>query len=327
MTTALVAYHGHCFDGVSSAAVVTRLIGSLTPGSLQFEYRGLHHQPGGSFVPDEVLSGDLNAVVDFRYTMHPKLDYWFDHHQSGLVGDEERAHFESDQSGHKAFDPSYGSCCKFIADVAARRFGLEFPELKEVIEAAHLVDTAGYTNAEEAVSLTSPAAMISTVLEVYGHDRFASPRIARLAQGEALADIAAERELQRLLAPLRKQHERTCAYIRDHATMNADVAFFDLTAQGSDRYNRFIPYKLFPQARYAVGVSLGYSRSKVSVSYNPWTDSPRTHNIANLCSRFGGGGHAAVGAVSLSPGEVERARAIAGHIAAELAQEPADDAD
>jgi len=42
------------------------------------------------------------------------------------------------------------------------------------------------------------------------------------------------------------------------------------------------------------------------------------HNLASICERYGGGGHARVGAISLSPGELDRAREIAADIVAEL---------
>jgi nanoRNase/pAp phosphatase (c-di-AMP/oligoRNAs hydrolase) len=45
---------------------------------------------------------------------------------------------------------------------------------------------------------------------------------------------------------------------------------------------------------------------------------PRTHNIAKICERYGGGGHAVVGAVSFKPEEVEEARAAVKEIVAEL---------
>ncbi len=42
------------------------------------------------------------------------------------------------------------------------------------------------------------------------------------------------------------------------------------------------------------------------------------HNLASICERYGGGGHARVGAISLAPGEVEQARKIAVEIVEEL---------
>jgi hypothetical protein len=75
---------------------------------------------------------------------------------------------------------------------------------------------------------------------------------------------------------------------------------------------------LFPGCRYTVGLTGGASRVKISVGSNPWPPTPRTHNIAAICERYGGGGHPVVGAVSLPPGDVDRARTIAREIVAEL---------
>ncbi len=60
----------------------------------------------------------------------------------------------------------------------------------------------------------------------------------------------------------------------------------------------------------------------MSVGSNPWARPPRAHDISKLCERYGGGGHAVVGAVSLPPGRVADARRIAAEIAAALRTEP-----
>jgi nanoRNase/pAp phosphatase (c-di-AMP/oligoRNAs hydrolase) len=65
-------------------------------------------------------------------------------------------------------------------------------------------------------------------------------------------------------------------------------------------------------------VSPSSFRTKISVGSNPWTPEEPKHNLATICERYGGGGHARVGAISLSPGELDRARAIAAEIVAEL---------
>jgi nanoRNase/pAp phosphatase (c-di-AMP/oligoRNAs hydrolase) len=46
---------------------------------------------------------------------------------------------------------------------------------------------------------------------------------------------------------------------------------------------------------------------KISVGVNPWTKTPRRHDIGELCARYGGGGHAVVGGVTLRGDEVARA--------------------
>jgi hypothetical protein len=314
----VVGYHGHCFDGMASAALLTRVMEHVEAVPLHMRYLGLDHQPGGSHVPEAILTGEINAVVDFRYSTSDKLSWWFDHHLSGLVGEIERAHFAQDQSGRKFYDANYGSCCKLIADVARARFGLDLSDLSDLIGWADLIDTASFTNAQMAVELREPALQLMSVVEVHGDDAFLAPRIERLARGTSIDEIAAEPAVQSRFVPLLEQHRITCESVRQRATSTAGVIYFDLAGSGEDRYNKFIPYWLFPESRYCVAVTSGRSRAKVSVGSNPWAPVPRTHNIAAICARYGGGGHEVVGAVSLRADEVERARTIAAEIVSEL---------
>ncbi len=157
-----------------------------------------------------------------------------------------------------------------------------------------------------------------TGIEADGDDAFLAPRIARLARGVPLAEVAEDARVQALFAPLHELQQRTRTQIEARATCEGGVVAFDLIGHGDDRYNKFIPYALFPEARYCVAVTAGRSRSKVSVGSNPWSKIPRTHDIARICARYGGGGHEVVGAVSLKPDEHERARQIAREIVATL---------
>lgn len=317
---ALVAYHGRCFDGMCSAAAVSRLLEAVEGPNLTFEYRGLDHQPGGSFVPPEILTGDLNAVVDFRYSASPKLSWWFDHHHTGIVGDEERASFERERTrgGHVFFEPAYGSCCKLIADVATQQLGLDFSSLAEMVRWADIIDTASFADARSAVELREPALQLMTVIEAHGSDSFLAPRIVELRDGASLDDVATSNVVRELFAPLFEQHERTIELIKQRARCSDGVVEFDLIGSGDDRYNKFIPYFLHPEARYCVAVTAGPKRTKISVGSNPWSAVPRTHDISELCARYGGGGHPVVGAVSLPSDAADRARVIAAEIAAAL---------
>lgn len=319
----VVGYHGHCFDGMCSAAAVTRLLRSVESEPLEFTYRSLDHQPGGSHVPEEILAGDLNAVVDFRYSMSAKLNWWFDHHVTGVVGDAERAHLQHDTSGKKFYDPSCGSCCKLIASVAESTFGVSMQAMAETVRWADVIDTAGFPDARTAVALAEPALQLMSVIEAHGNDAFLAPRIQLLADGASLADLAVAASVQALFQPLLREHLDTRGAIQAQAKLRDGVVSFDLVGSGRERFNKFIAYELFPDARYTVSVTASDRRVKVSVGSNPWASRPRTHDIAALCARYGGGGHPVVGAVSLAAGEVERARVIAAEIAAALA-EPGD---
>jgi hypothetical protein len=137
-------------------------------------------------------------------------------------------------------------------------------------------------------------------------------------QRRQLAEIVAEPEIQALYAPLYQRHVESIDLIRDRARQDLGVVFFDLAGHDVEGYNKFIPYYLFPTSTYTVSVSPSSFRTKISVGSNPWTPVEPTHNLASICERYGGGGHARVGAISLAPGELDQARKIAAEIVAEL---------
>ncbi len=79
-----------------------------------------------------------------------------------------------------------------------------------------------------------------------------------------------------------------------------------------------MPYYLHPESIYSVGLSKSSFRVKVSVGSNPWAPSEPTVNLAKVCERYGGGGHARVGAISFGVNEEEAARKAAREIVKEL---------
>ena len=95
-----VLYHGHCFDGVASAATFTRFYKERIHPDADVAYAGLLHRPGNLF-DVEMFDGDENAIVDFKYSPSQKLTWWFDHHQSAFLRPEDEAHFRADTSGKK----------------------------------------------------------------------------------------------------------------------------------------------------------------------------------------------------------------------------------
>jgi nanoRNase/pAp phosphatase (c-di-AMP/oligoRNAs hydrolase) len=134
----------------------------------------------------------------------------------------------------------------------------------------------------------------------------------------SLEEVAQSEEVQTRFRPILQQHLETLEAIRRKAKAANGVIQFDLVDEGYEGFNKFIPYYLHPETTYSVALTRGAHRTKISVGSNPWAPKPRTHNIAKICERYGGGGHAVVGAVSFKPEEVEEARAAVKEIVAEL---------
>ena len=311
-----ILYHGHCFDGVASATVFTRFYKSRVNPAANVEYTSLLHRPGALF-DEEMFDGDENAIVDFKYSTSEHLTWWFDHHQSAFLTPEDEAHYARDQSGKKFLDATRKSCTEFIADVARSRFGFEDAGLATLVHWAHIIDGALYESAAQCVELAAPVLQLMQVIESDPDDEFIEWIIRALVE-RSLDEVATSDEVQRRFRPILARHRETLETIRRKAGYANGVVQFDLVDEGFEGFNKFIPYYLHPETTYSVALTRGPQRTKISVGSNPWAPRPRTHNIASICERYGGGGHAVVGAVSFAPDEVEKGRAAMREIVAEL---------
>jgi nanoRNase/pAp phosphatase (c-di-AMP/oligoRNAs hydrolase) len=313
---ARVLYHDHCFDGAASSAFVTRFLREKFYTNAKFFYRGLAHRADQLFEED-YFDGDVNIIVDFKYSPDPRLTWWFDHHQSAFLSPEDAEHFRHDTSGRKMFDPSYRSCTKFIATIARERFGYEAPDLEDLITWADIVDGALYEDAKSAVEMNAPAMKLTLVIEGAKGSEVVQKIICAM-QTDPLETILDDPEIHALYENLHETHLRTIDVIRKESSCDQGVIFFDLVKYGIEGYNKFIPYYLFPDSAYTVSVSTSSFRTKVSVGSNPWVREPLRHNLATICERYGGGGHAKVGAISFPIGAVGEARKAAAEIREEL---------
>ncbi|MGI8741208.1 MAG: phosphoesterase [Bryobacteraceae bacterium] len=311
-----ILYHDHCFDGAASAAFFSRFYEARCGSKCQFQFTGLAHKASRLF-EDGMFDGDVNAIVDFKYSPSPRLAWWFDHHQSAFLSAEDAQHYKLAHSGQKLYDPSFRSCTMFIATVTRERFGFDPTDLGELVKWADIIDGAQYDSAQAAVEMRDAAMKLTLVIEG-ARSSDAVHQIIRWMRTEKLDEIIRQPEVQKLYAPLYQRHVSSIDIIRRQATSHNGVIFFDLVGPGLDSYNKFIPYYLFPDSTYTVSVSTSSFRTKVSVGSNPWAPETPKHNLASICERYGGGGHARVGAISFEIGAVEQARKVAAEIQDEL---------
>jgi len=315
-----VHFHDNCFDGLASAALFSDFYSSVIDRSADFCYEGLVHRAGELFL-DVAFDGEENAIVDFKYSSDPRLTWWFDHHQSAFLSRTDEEHFRADRSGRKFHDPTYRSCTNFIADMTRKHFGFDDSRLHPLIRWADVIDGAQFADARAAVELREPAMRLMMVIEGVREPVFVHRLISDF-QVRGLDEIADEEWVTTAFRPLWERHVQSIEIIRKHAECMDGAVYFDVSEYQLEGYNKFIPYYLFPEATYCVGVSLSSFRSKVSVGSNPWSRHPRRHNLAALCERFGGGGHPVVGAISFPPEDLARAQEIARDIVRELRSEP-----
>ena len=318
-----VFYHDKCFDGACSASLFTRFHRERIAPGASYDYRGLVHRAGALFDENE-FSGDENAIVDFKYSASPRITWWFDHHQSAFLSPQDQQNYldckrDPACGGRKFFDPNYISCTGFLAVIASTRFGFDTAPVAELIHWADIVDGAQYESPEAAVKMAAPAMKLTLIIEATQDPAFI-PRLIPLLTEMPLAEVLSQPFVADLLPALLQRHEQSLELIRSRAQERNGAIFFDITDYPLEGFNKFIPYYLYPNATYSIGLSKSSFRAKVAVGSNPWTkaDPAKMVNLAQVCERYGGGGHARVGAISFPPDQIGQARAAAAEIVAEL---------
>lgn len=328
MTPLKVLHHGHCFDGVVSAALMVRLLRALDavgPGD-PVTFQGLTHRLGPVY-DSQSFDAAINAIVDFRYCADSRVTWWFDHHGSTFDSASDRAHFEADATGRRFFDPLAPSCAGLLVRTAQERFDVDIaPTDPDLVAWADRIDSAGFDSAEQAVSLASPPLRFMLWLETAADEPTQAAAATALAAATPLESILEWPDVAGPLDTALAEHLRLTALVAKRMTVSHRVAWIDLSDQVLSGINKFIPYAENPGLLYSVALLNLGTRIKVSVGRNPWArvaagepaaqDRP---DIGALCQEFGGGGHPAVGAVSLPPDAAARGREIAHTLVAKLA--------
>lgn len=307
--TLKVFFHDGCFDGVSSTAMFARFYRDAVDGAAALSPVGLAHTVGDPFA-NVAFDATDHACVDFRYSPAPAMRWWFDHHATAFQPAALRDVFQQRALATHIFDPQAPSCAGLIARALAERWSWQPPpHLRELAEWADRVDSLAYPSAAAATSLEAPAQRLSVYLSSAASSADTA-RLATLLVDRSLAEVAALPEVVAAAAKVAAEREQTLAALRRAAVRRGEVVQLDLLAEPGRRAPGLLCYLLFPDCRYAVSAVVGEQAVRISVGHNPWFGGPSAHHLGELCQRFGGGGHQAVGGVTLAPHEVELGRRV-----------------
>jgi len=149
-------------------------------------------------------------------------------------------------------------------------------------------------------------------------DRNFVKKLIPLLAYHPLGEILQEPFVASVLPPLLERHQLSIDILRQRSDETDGTIFFDITDLDMEGYNKFVPYYLHPDSIYSVGLSKSSFRVKVSVGSNPWAKREPKVNLAKVCERYGGGGHARVGAISFDVTQQAAARKAAQEIVEEL---------
>ena len=201
--------------------------------------------------------------------------------------------------------------------IAEQRFGFNPEPVAELVKWTDIIDGALYADARTAVEMREPAMKLTMVIEATQNPDFL-PRLIPLLATRPLGEILKEPFVAPLLPPLLERHHKSIGILKERTELKDGTLFFDVSDLEMEGYNKFVPYYLQPESIYSVGLSKSTFRVKVSVGSNPWAPSEPVVNLARICERYGGGGHARVGAISFDLSQQDAARKASQEIVQEL---------
>lgn len=307
----VVATHGHCFDGLASAALFTYLARRVESSTAEFEYRACAYGPKQQQPGTDLFDGDVNALLDFQFTTVGKLDWYFDHHTTAFTGAAARDLFdERVPTGRYHFDPQSGSCARVIARVISERCGASLGHLDSLVELADRIDTAHFESPAAAIDRSTPISRLVALVERHGDDAFLHRWIPRLLEAP-VEEVARHMELNLGFEAIHREQSDFVEHVRTRAQPRGSVVYVDLTDRVHATLAKFVTYALYPKSTYSVVLGRIPGATRLSVGYNPWSGHARRHDLGELCRSHGGGGHPVVGGVAFPDEAIDRARNVA----------------
>jgi hypothetical protein len=319
---AVVATHGHCFDGLCSAVLFTRLLREALAReqkgpAARFHYLSCGYSPTQRALAD-LLDGEVNAILDYRFCATERLDWYFDHHRTAFGSDGDQAFFEARRNERPFhYDASYTSCTKLVRDVALARYDIAMPELEPLTAWADKIDSAAFESAEAALDYSNPVMQLVSVVEHHGDGELLARLVPRLLEAP-VEEVAKRSEFRELYRKIRRKKAAFAKRVQQNARHSGRVVLVDLSEAELETYGKFVTYALYPDAMYSVIVGRFKNGARINVGYNPWSSRELDRDLSSICGRYGGGGHPFVGGISFPAEDVHRAQNVAHEIAREL---------
>ncbi|MFT5050912.1 MAG: hypothetical protein ACI8QZ_002318 [Chlamydiales bacterium] len=300
----LTIHYHRDFDGMVAGAVLARILRDERGEEVRLQSVNYDQRANwGSFE-----EGKRIAIVDFHF--HPRAEYWFDHHATTFLSEELRAQYSP--SERWLWDETAPSCPPLVLRHAEKYWGYEAS--KRFTEMAHwsdIIDAAGYKNVEQAIFGDEPALRIARSLTVAPTPGWVD-ELAEAMTGRTLDEIAARRDVDK--AHQRASRNRDKALEQFPPTVQwkeAGVLCYDASSSRIRR-ERFAAFYHHPEISYSVGVIPTRSGFHITCGENPWNTPTNGLHVGELMSKYGGGGHRAVGGAN--PPSLDAARAAADEV-------------
>ncbi len=301
MTSYHLYFHGGCFDGAMSAALMSHFLAEQ--GESIASLNACRYQSDFAAIWEGFVFKKPFAVLDFRY--HPQADWWFDHHGTTFLKADWQANFKSDRQRY--LDPDYPSCFGMTINFLKKHYHYQPSAILQELEPwADKIDSADYQSAEEAVSIKSwvqELMLLNSNYDLIDPDGYADLQkkiIENVASGEIKGLLSGP--YHSAVDQLKSRLWRSREVYKKEAVIKEKVSFMDQTVE-EILFDNFLGYSLFPQLPYSASISKSTTDFHLHIGRNPWFRPASTLHIGELMKKYGGGGHEGVGGAEVKTKE------------------------
>jgi hypothetical protein len=284
----LKIYYHRDFDGMAAGAM---LANALQETGLETDvcWTGINFDR--TLAWDSFGQGERFAVVDFHY--HKKAEYWFDHHPTTFLSDQDQASFVEDERHH--FAPDSPSCPPIILQHAREHWGWDpGNRFDELVQWSNIIDSAAFSTAEQAMFGTEPALRIMRALTCAPNYEF-HDRILGLLREVPLMQVADDIDIEQCYQRSIRNRDRALeAFPNTMVERTVTAMLADLRSKKLRR-ERFSPFYLYPELEYAVTLLPTRAGVHITAASNPWNRPKKPIHLGELMKSYGGGGHLGVG--------------------------------
>ncbi|MBI2021197.1 hypothetical protein HYS99_01645 [Candidatus Giovannonibacteria bacterium] len=299
-----IYFHGSCFDGVASAAVLKYFLNLR--GDDFANYIPVTH-PVDKNKWRSLKPKNLMAITDIFF--HPKVKIYFDHHPSTFfLFPEWKKKFQKDKF-HVSNSQS-PSCAGLIYRSLYKN--IKTPaHIKELVYWADLTDRASFKDAKEAMGLKpKPAIKLATYMDnAKSLSINYQKNIIKLLAQKGLSFIRKDSRIKKGFLNYQKRLKQSLLKIKNNSSVIGNTVViknFNRELAGT----RFAGYHIYPKTNYSIRFLKRDGEFITSVGVNPWNLPKKHAKIGKfLETNFGGGGHAYAGSASFKT-EKETLRGI-----------------
>lgn len=284
-----IYFHGGCFDGVASAAMLLWFLRQR--GDSYGKFIPLTHPVNKKWWKSLKMQRP-SAITDILY--HPKAKIWFDHHPTTFIDKKWEKNFKKD--GWHVLDTKSPSCTGLIYRHLTKVLKIKPPKyIKELAYWADILDGKLFLLKSPAKVFDFRIPALRVFYSIHSGETIAYQKtLINALSNYSLEQVARSESVRSRFSKHKAKFKKSLPLFRKSIAVKDNVIVVD-DSKNLLRGMKFMEYKYYPKLPYSVRILKRGNIFALDVGENPWHLSNKVHIGNFLRKNFGGGGHQYVG--------------------------------